>query len=355
MPLAGAVGGAVSSVDAFLATMVAQPPLSTARAVTLARDGYGLEVRAQRLTGERDENFMLTATDGAQYVLKVANAAEAPAVSGLLTAALRHVAQADPTLPCPRVVPARGGVAEVEFIDDAGARRAARILTYLPGRLLGAAPRSAQQRRACGRIAGRLSCALREFRHPAARRALIWDLRQVAELRRLLEELPELPHRQAAEGVLAQVVPVIEAQLPRLRHQVVHNDLNPQNVLVADSDATQVTGIIDFGDLTHTALVADVAVTAAELIPPGYGPGDGGAAQAVCEVAAAYHESLPLLPEEWALLGALVGARLVANVVVPEWHVQRNPAGAHYCALDPDFIAARLALAAQVASEEIGP
>ena len=355
MPLAGPVRRAVSNVDAFLATMVAQPPVSTARAVALAQDGYGLEVRAERLTGERDENFRLTAADGAQYVLKIANAAEEPAVSELLTAALRHLAQVDPTLPCPRVVAARGGMAQVEFIDEAGARRTAWVLTYLPGRLLGAAPRSAQQRRACGRIAGRLSRALREFLHPAAQRASIWDLRQVAQLRRLLQELPELPHRPVAEGLLAQLVPVIEAQLPHLRQQVVHNDLNPLNVLVAASDAAEVIGIIDFGDLTHTALVADVAVTAAELIPAEQAPGDGGAAQAVREVAIAYHESLPLLPEEWALLGTLVGARLVANIVVPAWHVQRNPAGAHYTALDPDSIGARLALAARLLTEEMRP
>ena len=355
MSLAAAVGPTLSSVDAFLATMVAQPPVSAARAVALARDGYGLEVRAERLTGERDENFRLTASDGAQYVLKIANAAEQPAVSELLTAALRHVAQVDPTLPCPRVVTAHGGGDQVDFIDESGARRTARVLTYLPGRLLGAAPRSARQRCACGRIAGRLSRALREFRHPAAQRALIWDLGQVAQLRRLLEELPELPHRRVAESVLAQVVPVIEAQLPRLRQQVVHNDLNPLNILVAADAAAQVTGIIDFGDLTHTALVADVAVIAAELIPPecASGDGDGDAAQAVREVAVAYHESLPLLPEEWALLGTLVGARLLANVVVPEWHLRRNPAGAHYTALDPERIGARLALAAQLTHEEM--
>jgi len=355
MPLAGTVRRTVSNVDAFLATMVTQPPLSCARAAALARDDYGLEVRAERLTGERDENFRLTAADGAQYVLKIANAAEDPAVSELLTAALRHVARADPALPCPRVVTARDGAAQVAIADETGARRTVRLLTYLPGILLGAAPRSAQQRRACGRMAARLSCALREFRHPAAQRALIWDLGQVGRVQRLLEELPELPHQQAAAGVLLQVVPVIEAQLPRLRRQVVHNDLNPLNILVAAGDATQVTGVIDFGDLTHTALVADVAVAAAELIPPQCAPGEGGAAQAVYEVAAAYHESLPLLPEEWALLGTLVAARLVANVVVPAWHVQRNPAGGHYCAPDPEVIQARLALAAQLLTEEMRP
>ena len=51
--------------------------------------------------------------------------------------------------------------------------------------------------------------------------------------------------------------------MPRLRAQVVHNDLAPTNVLVDDRLA--VTGIIDFGDLTRTALICDLAIAAADV------------------------------------------------------------------------------------------
>ena len=49
-----------------------------------------------------------------------------------------------------------------------------------------------------------------------------------------------------------------------MRAQVVHNDLAPTNVLVDDTLA--VTGITDFGDMTHTALVCDLAVAAADVL-----------------------------------------------------------------------------------------
>lgn len=337
-----------------MATMVARSaPVPLERAVALVREHYGLETRATRLSGERDENFRLQAADGGEYVLKIAHSAEAPAVTDLATAALLHVANADPPLPVPRVVRSRSGAAHISFVDTGGRGRTARVLTYLPGKLLGTAARSARQRQACGRIAGRLSSALRSFEHPGAHRAIVWDVRHARELRRLLGEQTEFPHRQAAADLLESIVPRIESHLPALRHQVVHNDINPLNVLVEPADEACVSGIIDFGDLTYTAIIADVAVTAAEQIPQECGEDTAGARAAVLDIARAYHESLPLQEAELAMLGTLVAARLIANLVVHEWHIHRNPGGDHYSPLDPDFIHARLIIAAALSREEI--
>ena len=343
-----------TGLDAFMATMVARStPLAVELAVALVRERYGLETRASRLTGERDENFRLRAADGAEYVLKIAHPAEEPPVTELPTAALLHVAKTDPTLPCPRVVRARTGATQVRFVDEGGGERTARLLTYLPGKLLGTAARSARQRQACGRMAGRLSNALRGFEHPAAHRAIVWDVRHARQVRQLLDQVPDFPHRLPAAGLLEGIVPRIESRLPRLRHQVVHNDVNPLNVLVEPEDEARVSGIIDFGDLTHTALIADVAVTAAEQIPGDCGDDAGSARAAVLEVAGAYHECVPLEGEELAILGTLVAARLAANLVVHQWHLSHNPTGGHYAPLAPDFIRARLAIARGLSLEEI--
>jgi hydroxylysine kinase len=343
----------VNDLHGFMATMVASlPRMPTELAVAVARDRYGLEVHAARMTGERDENFRLSAADGAEYVLKVAHPAEEPAVTELLTAALLHLEHADPALPCPRVLQARSGGTQIQFMDEAGRERTARILTYLPGKLLGSAARSAQQRRSCGRLAGRLTNALRGFQHPAAQRAVIWDVRHAAQLRPLLDELPDFPHHQAAADLLEYLVPRIETHLPRMRHQVVHNDINPLNVLVDPVDETHVIGIIDFGDLTHTALIADVAVAAAEQIPAQCGDDAECARAAVLDIASAYNESALLRAEELVILGTLVAARLAANLVVHEWHLFHNPSSGHFAPLDPDFIRARLAVARHLSREE---
>ena len=336
-----------ADVDAFMATMVMHShPLSLEGAMGLVREYYGLDAHAVRLTGERDENFRVRAGDGSEYVLKLAHPAEDPAVSDLATAALLHLESHDPALPCPRVVRERSGRTQVRFRDERGVERTARLLSFLPGQPLLSVAASRDLRAACGRLGGRLTRALRTFAHPAAHRVVVWDVGRAAHLVRLLGEVPGFPHRQDAGSVLERIVPRIDSQFPILRQQVVHNDLNPRNVLV--TPAGEVSGVIDFGDLTYTAIIADVAVTAAELIPEQCTAGGGAAATSVREVANAYHESVPLLPEERAMLGTLVAARLVANLVVHEWHLHRNPAGEHYRPLAADFIRERLQIAAEL-------
>ncbi|MBV9695664.1 MAG: phosphotransferase [Gammaproteobacteria bacterium] len=340
-------------VETFMATMVAQAqPVALERALAVAREGYGLEGEAVRMTGERDENFRLTARDGAQYVLKVANPAEPAEVIDLQITALLHLEATSPALPCPRVRRTHEGATQVRFQDEAGVGRSARLLTYLPGTLLGASRRSAMQRAGCGRLGAQLALALRQFRHPAAHRAVIWDVRHTPYLRELLGQMPTFAHRDEVGVLLSHIVPAIEAQLPGLRQQVVHNDLNPLNLLVNPQDEDQVSGVFDFGDITHTALIGDVAVAAAELIP-GECTAPDAARACVLDVVSAYHGLLPLLAAELRLLNRLVAARLLMNVVVHEWHVHHNPANRHYAPLDEGFMRGRFAIATALLREEI--
>jgi Ser/Thr protein kinase RdoA (MazF antagonist) len=342
-------------LDAFLATMVAASrPVPLAQVVDLARRYYGFEPRATRLTGERDENFRLTADDGAEYVLKIANPAENAAETDLQIAALLHIEKTDPTLPCPRVLRDRSGGSRFRFLDECGTDRIVRVLTFLPGQLLGRSTRSPEQRAACGRVGARLALALRDFEHPAAARTIAWDVRHTGHMRSLLEELPRFPYQAAARELLGNLVPRIESQLPPLRHQVVHNDLNPLNILVDPAHDERVIGVIDFGDMTDTALIADVAVCAAELIPADCSdPREARAA--VLDVTRAYHASFPLLSPELALLGALVAARLLMTLVIHEWHVQRNPTSGHFKPLDENFMRTRLHIADRLLHEDFRP
>jgi hydroxylysine kinase len=342
-----------AELDEFMATMVTPArPVPAEHAVALVRERYGIEASPTRLSGERDENFRLRAPHGAEYVLKIANPAEPADSSALPAAALLHIERVDPTFPCPRVIRDRENNARVQFIDQEGLGRTACLLTYLPGKLLGHCERSARQRSACGQLAGRLSRALAGFTHPAAHRAVVWDVRHTRYIQRLLGEVPALPCRAEAAALLLRIVPEIDAHLPRQRAQVVHNDMNPLNILVEPSDETRVSGVIDFGDITHTALIADLAVAAAELIP-GTCRDAAEACESIRDVARAYHESVPLLAQELAMLGTLAAARLVMNVVVHEWHVHHNRANDHHAPLAADYISGRLAIAARLPREDL--
>jgi Ser/Thr protein kinase RdoA (MazF antagonist) len=337
---------AAAGLDAFMATMMTHSsPIPIDQAVGVVREHYGLAVCARPLSGERDQNLRLSNADGAEYVLKIAHAAESFVVTEFGVTLLQHIARNDPGLPCPVVRRTRSGGTTFRFADQAGAARTGYLLSFLPGTPLGTLPRSAQQRIACGNLAGRLTRALHGFDHPGAHRALIWDVARVARVRPLLAQSRGFPCRAAADELLAKLIPRIEAALPGLRHQVVHNDLNPLNILVDRRDPAQIVGIIDFGDATHTAIAADVAVIAAEQIPDDALADGVQAHEVVREVAAAYDAVVALTAAENSLLGALVAARLVTNVVVQQWYLERNPASGHYAPLDAEFIGARLAFA----------
>ncbi len=341
-----------AEIEAFMATMVAASrPVPVERALTLVRERYGFTPQVSRLTGERDENFRLRGKDGAEYVLKIANPAEKPAETDFQTAALLHLESADPELPVPRVVRTHAGAPYVRFTDQAGGERTARLLTYLPGKLLGASHRSSAQRAACGRVGGRLALALRDFRHAAAERAIVWDVRHTGYMRHLLAGMPAFPYRKPSATLLERLVPRIDSELPKLRHQILHNDLNPLNILVDPGDEARVAGVIDFGDMTRAAVIADVGVAAAELIPPDCTA--AAAREAVREVAIAYHACAPLEERELALLGILAAARVLMTVVIHEWHVHHNPASEHYAPLADHTMHARLGIADALAREEI--
>ena len=84
--------------------------------------------------------------------------------------------------------------------------------------------------------------------------------------------------------------PTSESSVPaldHLPHQVIHNDANEHNVLVADDGA--VTGLIDFGDVVWTARVCGLAVAGAYAMQGRPDP-----ARAVVPVVRGYHEVTPL-------------------------------------------------------------
>jgi hydroxylysine kinase len=320
---------------------VASPPLvSTTRAESLSLEQFGIRGQAERLTGERDENFWIRTAGGPGYVLKVANAAESPEITDLQTAALQHVERVDPSLPCARVLHCKDGRTQSRFIDENGAARTVLLYSFLPGKPLLHARRSPPQRAACGRLLARLGHALRNFEHPASRRALVWDLRRLPELQGLLQEIPGLLEAQFIRGFLAEFAAQTSPRLERLRTQFVHNDFNARNVIVDPADESRVVGVIDFGDAVHTALVADVAVGAiGQLAAPET------ADESISDFVRAYCEVEPLSSEELAILPRLIAGRSVQNVVMTSWHRARNPGDTHFDGFDSTYFAWRVALA----------
>ena len=70
-----------------------------AQAEEIAQRAFDIRASAHPLASERDQNFRLRAEDGSEWVLKIANPAEDPAILDMQTRALLHIAQVDPSWP----------------------------------------------------------------------------------------------------------------------------------------------------------------------------------------------------------------------------------------------------------------
>ena len=98
-----------------------------------------------------------------------------------------------------------------------------------------------------------------------------------------------------------------------------HNDFSPDNTLVS-ADGRAVSGIIDFGDVTVTALVNDVAIAVANLLADDadpFGP--------ALDFIVGYHATTPLTTAELNLLPDLILGRVVARIIISEWRAERFP------------------------------
>ena len=298
------------------------PLLELEVARQVLRDGFGMEASLTPLDGERDQNFRVDAGQGGRFLLKISNLADDQDVLEMQSAALRHIELVDPGLPVMRALRTPAGAPWVE-VPGPGGVYLGRLFTFLPGQLMPASALTTQAIRDVGRVTARLGRALRGFFHPAADYEILWDISHTPRLRPLLTHLADGPRRAQAERVLDRFEARAAKILPGLRAQVIHADMSMYNLLF--SGDLQISGIVDFGDMTHAPLVCDLAVAIADVL---HGRDDAiAAAEAMI---GGYASVTPLEDEEADLLADLVAARLATEMVVTAWRSGRYPDNAAY-------------------------
>ena len=274
--------------------------MTPSEATTLLAEHFGVTAaRLERLDTERDDSFRVETAAGETVLLKVAHPDDDPEVIAMQLAAMRHGVSAG--LPVQRVLAGPVTVADPIGTDPIGTPRVARLLSWLPGSLAREHAPSADQLAAAGRMLGRLSAALADFAHPAAARALAWDLQHVGSL----------PPTDATVAVIERFRRVVGPALAELPHQVIHNDFHPGNLLVDPAHPDYVVGILDFGDTVHSARVCDLGVAIAYL-----SHGAGTVIEASRPFVAGFDEVTPLLDAEKALIPDLVTGRLVQRMLL---------------------------------------
>src|SRR5580704_6364143 len=292
----------------------------------ILREGFGVESSSLKpLAGERDQNFRVDTADGQSYLFKISNPADDEPILAMQAAALRHIERVDPGLPVMRVLPAPAGESWLEVPGPGSRIYPARLFTFLPGRVTANTVLSTEAIRSHGQITARLGRALRGFFHPAADYELLWNIAQFPKIRPLLTHVSDRQRRAQVERIMDRFEARVAPVLPRLRAQVIHGDMSLDNVLFDDD--LLVSGIVDFGDMTHAPLICDLAVEVADVL---HGRDD--AIEAAGAIIGGYVSVTPLEDEEAGLLADLVAARLATEVTITAWRGGLYPDNTAYAA-----------------------
>ncbi|MGX9787396.1 aminotransferase [Mycobacterium sp. MMS18-G62] len=298
------------------------PQVSEAQAREILAAHYGLQALATSLGSQQDKNFVVTGSDGAIVgVLKIANPAFNALEIEAQDLAAQRIADAEPALRIAVPLPNEGGQKCTAVTGLVDGTAYVRLLRYLPGgTLLDSGYLSPTAVAALGDVAGRVSRALAGFTHPGLDRVLQWDLRYGADVvAELISHIDDPSQKARIEAVTRDAWARIAALADELPRQAVHLDLTDANVVVSASRHPD--GVIDFGDLSDSWAVSELAITVSSVLGhPGSDP------TSILPAVRAFHAVRPLNTAEMDALWPLLVLRTAVLIV----------SGAQQAALDPD-------------------
>lgn len=326
------VAGIPASGD-FDAILASRPPgFSDEGAVQIAARTFGVAATTARSLGsERDQTFLLSGGSGEGLaIMKVSNAAEDPSTLDMEALGVLHARRADPTIPValPWVVPGAdpetaGAAAYRTSMDGANGADGShfvRMYDVLPGRgrsdPLGLSDEAVV---AWGEMTARLARALRGFFHPKAQRTMLWDIQHAPRTRSMLGDIRNPAQRAVVAQVLDRFEAVVVPVWPTLRAQVVHSDFTIDNALVDDDG--RITGIVDFGDMSYSAMAIDLA-SVIDSLANGRDPDELFRVSRL--VLDGYQRITPLEPAELAIMGELIAARSAVTIAISSWRAARG-------------------------------
>lgn len=322
MLIFGGIDGrnAMKSLDndiRFLTRTLPEVSIDEIRAVIVER--YGFDGDYQSVRSERDQNFIVSAGDRLQYVVKISNAEEQIESIGLQVAALQHIASQDPSLPVPHVILDRDGRPYSEARYSNGNKHIVHVQSFIPGVPLNklADGTSPQLRRRFGALVARLDLALRGFFHPAANQDHPWKFEGCAGLIPFTHHIADGTTRNSVDAVLTHASEQVIPRLQRLRHQVIHYDAHAGNVL-AENGA--VSGIIDFGDMMFGTLAAELSLACYSMKTA-----TGDLTAGACDVVSAYDAVLPLDEAEIDCIFDLICLRHAMIVTIVSTRIAKAP------------------------------
>ncbi len=304
------------------------PACDSKRAIDLAKSWMELDnsTTITPLVSERDRNFLIS-TNEEKAILKISNHKEERGVLEFQIEALLYL-QETTSLNLPKAKKNIDG--EYLMLKDVGGEDCyVRIVSYLEGIPLddvrAKIPDPRELHLSMGTFLAKLGNGLDGFSHPNENHRLLWDVAQTENLFDLLDNIQDEQKRKMAERALIYYQDNTKELLSKQRKQVIHNDMNPDNVLVTKEGSSSVVGMIDFGDMLHAPLINDLAVACAYEAIRTESLFSGSK-----DLLQGYHNENKLSESEIMLLPMLTYNRIAMSLIISEWRSRKHPENREY-------------------------
>lgn len=293
---------------------------------------FGITVAVESLGSQQDQNFILLEEGSTRRplgVLKLSNPVFSDEEIEMQDVAAATVALSNPDIRIPVVVDGPRGPMAGSWSTSQGVLNA-RVLSHVSGRTLtGSGYLSPAVVARMGELAGAASLALRDVSHPASARVLQWDLRHAARVvETLLPGESDIRVHDVVRAATAEASAEIEPLQGRLPLQLGHFDITDDNI-IAPTGSPLPDAIIDFGDVSSSWAVGEIAVTVSSVLHH-----DDAHPLSTLPAIRAFHAMRPLNSDEVDALWPLVVLRAAVLVL----------SGRQQVAVDADNSYARAAL-----------
>lgn len=291
----------------------------------ISESEFGVKGSVAPLAGERNPNFLIT-SDTEKFVLKVHDRGELSQVEvqQVVLTALTELAD----FQTPKTVALKSG----ELIAKAGDTKFARLLTWIDGELWSEVKELGEDHKVqLGKLIGSVDSKLAEVdasNHlEVLNRPFGWNVLQTEDLLADIKLITDTELQAHVQTIFDRAIAKSMPKVNSLPHQLIHNDANDNNVVVA---LGKVAGLIDFGDLIYAPRVCGLAVGCAYQLDA------RDPVASIYSVVRGYHEVAPLSPAELEVLFDLVCLRVATSVVMAHRQLAADPDN-EYLAISQDY------------------
>ena len=310
-----------------------KPQFSYQTVLKLVEEHYGFKAKISPLDSYADQNFHLTTNFEKEFILKIANHKESWDSLDAQNKALEFLYKRNWFYHSPTPIQSKSGFDIVQIKGEDGKDYNFRLLRYLKGKLLvEVEPHSPKLLVDLGKFAASLDKTLKDFSHHGAHRQIPWDIKNVMQIQDLVRYINDSERRRIIEYFLVQFELSILPRLLQTRSSIIHNDINDYNILVRDPSTglPRIYGIFDFGDLTFTHTICELAIAISYVMLNKENP-----FQAAGYVISGYHQISPLTETEVELLFHLSAIRLCISVMMSTYRRNHDPENKYIGVTEP--------------------